>query len=84
MTEPVGETAPPIVPSITKRRNSDSLLPSKAESTKEGFRELEEQHKQAMKSLEKRYRSALHQLKLKHRACKVLKARGLSSQKASE
>ncbi|GJQ09966.1 hypothetical protein GpartN1_g1757.t1 [Galdieria partita] len=60
---------------LIRRRNSDSLLPSKAESLKEGFKEVEEEHKQALKRLEKRYRNAFRQLHLKHRVCKVLKTK---------
>ncbi|EME31118.1 hypothetical protein Gasu2_64960 [Galdieria sulphuraria] len=60
---------------LMKRRNSDSLLPSQAESLKEGFKEVEEEHKEALKRLEKRYKNAFRQLHLKHRVCKVLKTK---------
>lgn len=62
---------------LIKRRNSDSLLPSQAESLKEGFKQVEEQHKQAVKRLEKRYRNAFRQLQQKHRVCKVLRTKSI-------
>ncbi|KAK4526490.1 hypothetical protein GAYE_SCF24G4406 [Galdieria yellowstonensis] len=60
---------------LEKRRNSDSLLPSQAESLKDGFKQVEEQHRRDLKKLERRYKSAVKQLQLKHRVCKVLKAK---------